>query len=149
MRGSVANVEEGAFQESPLKPLQNRLCLIKALGLPLKIKDTEGTVVANKRPWTCFAILILPFLVFVSGWIGSFFVSPREATNVEIWLQEKGFHKWDIQSTYMIYLIFGLMPFFYIYFYRGLGLKFNKFIKTFESTYMKLNNGENRKKEVK
>ena len=145
MRGSVANIEEGAFPESPLKPLKNRLCLIKALGLPLKIEDT---VVANKRPWTCFAILVLPFLLFIMGWIGSYILTPRKATNVEMWLQEKGFRKWDIKSTDIIYFIFGLLPFFYLYFYHGLGPKFNKFVKDYQSTFVKLNHGKERQVDI-
>ena len=54
----MENVEVGSFAESPLKPLRNRLCLLKALGLPLRIEDEEGTVVKNKRTWIFFAIAI-------------------------------------------------------------------------------------------
>ena len=143
MRGRVENVEEGAYPESPLKPLKNRLCLIKALGLPLRIEDEEGTIVTNKRAWACFAVSLLSFLYFIIGWIGRTVMSPPEMRNkAELHMDEKGIRKWDLNCSYIFYSLFGLLPFVYLYFYRGLGHKFEKFIETYQCTFINLKQGE-------
>ena len=144
-RGSVANMEGGAFPESPLKPLRNRLCLIKALGLPLRIEDQEGTIVTNKSIWARIAILLLPFVFYAFGWFGSAFVlysGEMRNLDMDMWIHNKGFRKWDITSTMMFSCIFMLLPFIYLYFYRGLGSKFEKFIQTYQRIVMNLNHGK-------
>ena len=143
MRGSVANMEEGMFPwpESPLKPLRNRLCLIKALGLPLSIEDEEGTMVTNKGIWGCIAILLAPILSYAIGRIGFSTQSPRELKNLDKWMYDKGIRKWDLNCSMIYYTILGFLPFIYIYMYHGLGPEFTKFIQTYQSTLIRLKHG--------
>ena len=150
MRGKVATMEEGALPESPLKPLKNSLCLIKALGLPLRIEGEDGTIVRNKSSWAFIAILFLPLLMSLAGWIGNAFLSTellekREESIVKL-SRDKGFQKWDNTSTVLFVLAFAMLPFVYFYSYHGLGLKFEKFIQHYQRTSLKLNIG---KQEVK
>ena len=142
----MENVEVGSFAESPLKPLRNRLSLLKALGLPLRIEDEEATVVKSKRTCIFFAF----FLLF---WAVAEFPAPiainiilynsNETWNIQKSLYQKnGLSKWALNGESIFYSIFIFLPFIYLPFYRGLGPKFEKFIKDYQSISMKLGHGE-------
>ena len=150
MRGKVATMEEGALPESPLKPLKNSLCLIRALGLPLRIEGEDGTIVRNKSSWAFTAILFLPLLITLAGWIVNAFLSKelleKREEDIAKWVHDKGFQKWDNTSTVLFVLAFALLPFVYFYCYRGLGPKFEKFIQHYQRTFLNLKIG---KEEVK
>ena len=142
MKGSVANMEEGALPVSPLKPLKNRLCLIKALGLPLRIEDEEGTIVTNKKTCGCIAILLLPIMSYSIGFIGFATQTELKTKKIEDLFHDKGIRKWDINCSMIYYSILGFLPFIYLYLYHGLGPKFTKFIQSYQSTYISLEHGE-------
>ena len=146
MRGKVATMEEGALPESPLKPLKNSLCLIKALGLPLRIEGEDGTIVRNKSSWAFIAILFLPLLMSMCGWVGNAFLSKqlleKRGENIDKWTHDKGFQKWDNTSTFLFVLALALLPFVYFYCYRGLGPKFEKFIQHYQRTFLNLKIGK-------
>ena len=142
----MENVEVGSFAESPLKPLRNRLCLLKALGLPLRIEDEEGTVVKNKRTWILFTIFLL-FLAASQAQGGISFAlisynSNKTWTIPETLYQKNGLSKWTFNGEMMFLAVFIFLQFIYLPSYRRLGPKFEKFIKDYQSTSMKLGYGE-------
>ena len=148
MRERVENLEVGSFAESPLKPIRNRLCLLKALGLPIRVEDEEATVVNNKSIWRFFAILLLIFAASHAPWAISFNLLYHLNSN-ETWTiqehtlyQKNGMSRWTLNGKLMFYSFFTLMQFIFLPFYHRLGPKFEKFIKDYQSISMKLGYGE-------
>ena len=140
----MENVEVGSFAESPLKPLRNRLCLLKALGLPLRIEDEEGTVVKNKRTWIFFAILLLLWAVSnARAPIAQ--AHAKYNSNITLYqtlYQKNGLSKWAFHGQILSMCVCTFLPFIFLHFYRGLGPKLEKFIKDYQSTSKKLGYGE-------
>ena len=142
----MENIEVGSFADSPLKPLRNRLSLLKALGLPLRIEDEDATVVKNKKTWICFAIFFSIWAV--SSALGMIAFSVMSYHSNEIWnIQEtlynkNGISKWAATVEWIFYSIIMCQQYIYLLFYHRLGAKFEKFIKDYQCFSMKLGHGE-------
>ena len=144
MRGSVENVEVGSFAESPLKPLRNRLCLLKALGLPLRIEDEEATVVKTKKTCMFFAILLLFFAVSQAPAPIAQALAKYNSNKTfdQTLYQKNGLSKWAYHGEIMFYCLCTFRQFIFLPFYHRLAPKFEKFTKHYLSTSKKLGYGE-------
>lgn len=84
---------------SPLKPLKSGLCLLRALGLPLRMGGEDGSHLTNKRAFAL--VLLLPIALDVTLVGGKCWVLwhglPEPKTDVILNLfKKKGLKNWDI-----------------------------------------------------
>ena len=84
---------------SPLKPFKSGLCLLRALGLPLRMGGEDGSHLTNKRAFVL--VLLLPIALDVTlvggkGWV-LWHGLPEPKMDVILNLfKKKGLKNWDI-----------------------------------------------------
>ena len=84
---------------SPLKPLKSGLCLLRALGLPLRMGGEDGSHLTNKRAFAL--VLLLPIALDVTlvggkGWVLYYGLPEPYADKILNLFKKKGLKNWDI-----------------------------------------------------
>ena len=81
---------------SPLRPLKSSLCLLRALGLPLRVGGQDGSHITNKRAFSL--VLLLPIALDVALVVGKGWVLyqglPDTGEILELF-KKKGLKNWD------------------------------------------------------
>ena len=137
-----ASIEVGfTLPISPLKPLRNRLCLLKALGLPIRIEDEYGTNISNKCAFVFVAYLPLATLIFVQVVLALTSGTNINNEGLQELLKEDGFKKWDLYTIQFHTVVCAIIPLFYLPSYKRVGVQLNQFIQLYQSTLHHLETG--------
>ena len=96
----VESADKGENNEkvpsSPLWPLQSSLCLLRALGLPLRLGGEDGGHVTNRKAFSL--VLLLPIALDVAlvggkGWV--LYQGLPDTDEILELFKKKGLKNWD------------------------------------------------------
>ena len=146
----AASVEKGTtLPVSPMKPFRNRLCLLKALGLPIRIEDEDGTRIANKcKAFFLVAYLPLTVVISVQVFLARTYGTNVNKENLQNYLKEEGFKKWDFYSIQLTIMVAAIFPLFYLCSYKRVGVKLNQFIQLYQRTFHHLETGKHNNNKI-
>ena len=127
---------------SPLRPLKNNLCLLRALGLPLRMGGEDGSYLTDKMAFA--VILLLPIALDLAFFGGKGWVLLQGLPDINQILdlfKRKGLKNWDIFSQFLLLPFNIIVTFLYMHFYNGMGPKLTRFISTYKRAFGNLDPG--------
>jgi hypothetical protein len=126
-------LEDSRFRQSisPLRPLQHRLRLLRAVGFPLRILNEDATEFGKRNSFLAIfvATTILPLAAPISYTIAIIILHGPEnylRTVFKLW-EDSGLDKFDLKGWMFQYVPFCVMPFIYFKCYRGTACQLSLF----------------------